>query len=197
MMNSKSSAFNTRYPSAIFLIISAILVACKPSTEVSYQRIEAKNGYSIEIISSMIPSNSLNSEASLQYVEEMRQLFIIVLDEEKEAINSVIAADEELADYYSQDLAGFSELIMDNFVFQMDVKQAEHFKDTTIQNHPAKTIRLSATLNDVEIFYSLAFIEGERNYYQIWSWTHNESVSENLPLMEHMLFSFKEDKENM
>lgn len=178
----------------ILPFFSLLFFSCEAETEIAFERVKVKQGYSLEVTNSMIPSKSLNAEASLQYFDESRQLFVIVLDEEKEAINAVIAEDEELSDYYSQDLTGFSELVMDNFAYQMDVQQAEQFKDTIIQNYPTKTFRLVATLEDVEIFYSLAFVEGERNYYRIWTWTMNELVSENLDLMQHMLFSFKEER---
>ena len=63
-----------------FLFITLVLLSC--SKEEEFKKIEVKN-YALQLPSYLSKTNDLNEDASLQYQNPFRELYIIVIDESK------------------------------------------------------------------------------------------------------------------
>lgn len=190
MLIFKLFTMNIKFLSLFF--IALLFSSCNSNEDVTFERVSSRNGYAIDVLSSMEPSTSLNDEASLQFFDQKRQLFMIVLDEDKQEMNDAFEENEELLDYYSVDFEGYASFLLDNFAYSMEIKREVEIKDTTINNRPAKLIGLVSELEGTDIFYSLAFVDGVEKYYQIWTWTYASLEKEHTPLMNKIALSFKE-----
>lgn len=183
--------FRSYLPLPLIILIISLVLSCEQK-EVSYERASSTNGYTLEVLTTMDPSTSLNDEASLQFFDESRQLFLIVLDEGKEEMDEALDVNAELSEYYTSDFDGYTDFLLDNFAYMMVVKTRSEMKNTSIFGLSAKTIDLVCELDGTDILYSLAFIEGKEKYYQIWTWTYANKERKNQPLMYHIINSFQE-----
>jgi hypothetical protein len=183
--------FRIYLPLPLLILFVSFFIGCEEK-ETFYDRVSSRKGYSLEILTTMDPSTSLNDEASLQFFDESRQLFLIVLDEGKEEMDEALDVNAELSEYYTSDFDGYTDFLLDNFAYMMEVKTRSEMKNTSISGLSAKTIDLVCELDGTDILYSLAFIEGKEKYYQIWTWTYANKERKNQPLMYHIINSFQE-----
>lgn len=173
----------------VFLII-IFITACKP--EDPDQLVTIDNKYSISLPAFMIKSKTtLNEDASLEYVNRWKEFYIIVIDELKSEVHKAIV-DNELTDKYSEDLEGYTNLLLDNLEQSVVISEKSDMVDTEINGMPAKLITLKARVERMDIFYSYAFIQGKERYYQIMAWTLQEKESEHKDKMNKIMHTFKE-----
>ena len=66
------------------------------------------------------------------------------------------------------------------------------FFDVDINGLPAKYVEFNGKFSDIDIYYSLTVIEGEKNFYQISSWTLTSMESRNKEKIDEIKFTFKE-----
>ena len=57
---------------------------------------------------------------------------------------------------------------------------------------PAKLLSISGRIEGVDVYYSLAFIEGKERYYQIMAWTLLNKESKYKAQMNKIMYSLKE-----
>ena len=147
----------------------------------------------MELPKSMIKSKRLNDSASLQYENGAEELYVIVLDESKKSIHDVIASNG-IQDLYSNDIEGYSKLIMDGLKTAIKKSKTTNLKKEIINSNKSITAELSATVDNLKVYYSLAYIEGKDTYYQIMSWTLSNKKELNKEKINKMIHSFKEIK---
>ena len=172
----------------LFLTILFITSCQSGDTE---KLVTIENKYSISIPSFLITTNALNEEASLQYLNARKEFYVIVLDEPKSEMYKALV-DNDLTDTYSNDLEGYSDLILDNYEQSISISHMSNIVDTFINNMPARLLTINGQVEGVDIFYSLAFIQGKERYYQIMVWTSSSKESEYKDKMNKILYSFKE-----
>ena len=172
----------------LFLTILFITSCQSGDTE---KLVTIENKYSISIPSFLITTNALNEEASLQYLNARKEFYVIVLDEPKSEMYKALV-DNDLTDTYSNDLEGYSDLILDNYKQSISISHMSNIVDTFINNMPARLLTINGQVEGVDILYSLAFIQGKERYYQIMVWTSSSKESEYKDKMNKILYSFKE-----
>ena len=172
-----------------FILLAFFIVSCQ-NTEPHYLTVK-KDIYKIDIPEHMEESDKLNSEASLQYQNLFKELYIIILDEPKKDFNELIS-DDYYADKYSTDVKGYTDFVLDNYYYETEV--------TTTDPEAVKINGLDAFTHNMEerntagydIFFKVAYIEGRNNYYRVMVWTLSEYKEEYRETMERMINSFKE-----
>lgn len=148
-------------------------------------------GYSLKVPESMTRTTSLNDEASLQYQDLMKELFIITINEPKSQLQEAID-DNDLYDQYTYDLKGYYELIITNFKSSFSLEKLPAPTDTTINGLPAKVVELEGDVDGDRIYCKLAFIEGKKHYYQVMAWTNADRKQALSKTIADMVGSFKE-----
>jgi len=177
---------------SLFLLL-LILFACKQ--DASTETITIKKLYSLEIPSFLSAANHLHEDASLQYQNIFKEFYTIVIDEPSKAFDDMIVNEPSLVDYYTPNLEGYSNLIVDNMKVIVEDGTFSEFTQTKINGNDARTISLSGTVEDIKVFYHLTFIKGRKQYYQIVNWTELKRKEDHLKLMENISASFKELKQ--
>ncbi len=173
-----------------FTIVSILfLVACQPTD--SEQTITIDNKYSLTLPSFLTKVNNLNEDASLQYQHAWKEFYVIVIDETKSEVQAALEQNN-LTETYSNDIDGYSNLLMDGFEQVISVSSKSSIVDTTIFKLPAKFLTINGNVEGIDAFYSLAFIEGKNRYYQIMAWTLASKKYQYQEKMQKMIYTFKE-----
>lgn len=171
------------------LFLSIVLISCKKETK--YEVITTANTYSIEIPTYLRKTNNLNEDASLQYMNMIKELYVMVINEPiSEFEESLIV--NNLQDSYSKDLKGYSSILIHTFENETSSNEIINQKDTIINNLPAIVYKKTATVDGVEVYYHFAYLQGKENFYQVFTWTLAEEEKTHNKVMEKMLYSFKE-----
>lgn len=176
---------------SIILLLSVLFISsCQFLKKEKVVTVEDK--YSISLPGFLVEAGiTLNEEASLEYMNAFMEFYVMVIDEPKSSIEKVLI-DYELADLYPNNLKGYSELILDGLKQAVIVSQESDVVDTVINGLPARLLTINGTVEGIDIFYSLAYIEGKERYYQIFTWTLSEKETEYRDKMSKILYSFKE-----
>lgn len=173
----------------LFISLAWLVVSCG---EEGTQTIKIGGLYAIDVPASMDKTTELNEQASLQYQNTIDELYIIVIDESKSQLDLALEQNS-LYDQYTSDLDGYSRLITDNMKSALSSNDSiPQPKTMKINGLEAKLFSFEGTTSGVDIFWELAFVEGNNRYYQIMAWTLAEDRDEHDAKMMAMLNSFRE-----
>jgi hypothetical protein len=95
-------------------------------------------------------------------------------------------------DKYSNDIKGYSELLLVGFEQSISISHKSDMVDTLINKLPARVLTINGRAEGIDAFYSFAFIEGKERYYQIMTWTLSSKEYEYKDKMSKILYSLKE-----
>lgn len=173
----------------VFLLVTFFgLISCDQTT--TYETVTVDN-YSLEIPSYLSKADGLLEEASFQYQNLFKELYIIAIDENKNEVHNSIL-DNGLEDTYSTNFKGYVELLSDDREQDESINMKNQSqKDTVINGREAKILKFEAKVEGYNIFYAIAYINGVDNYYQITTWTLQSKRKEHEQVMDKMLATFK------
>lgn len=174
-----------------FLIPTLLfLISCQSNDKEKIVTID--NKYSISLPSFLVKANTtLNEDASLQYLHTWKEFYVVVIDESKAEVQKALQ-DYSLTDTYSNDINGYSDLILKNFERSISTYQMSEITDTTINDNPARILTTKGSSEGIDAYYSIAFIQGKKRYYQVLVWTLSNKESEYKDKMKKIIFSLKE-----
>ena len=181
----------------IFIAILAISSCQSSQTEQTpaaanqWQTVKVGNKYSLSLPSYLSKTTQLLEGASLQYMNTVKEFYVIVLEESRADVHKAIS-DNDLTSTYSLNLKGYADLLCDGMESKMENFKKTKITDTTINNLPAKLTTITGKVSDIDIFYSLAMIQGKTHYYQILSWTLANRANTHKGDMTKIFLSFKE-----
>lgn len=164
-----------------------IFYSCQQET--TYNRQDVDSLYAIQTAHYMEKTNELNENASLQFQDTYREIYLIVLHEEKGL--------EELTleEYYKFTKDKLEENGLQNLKFsepktmQIDsnkVMQAEFTGTFSFEDKEEKETK------EIGVFYLFQVIESPTYFYQIYAWTKMEQREKYEKDMQKMLDSFEE-----
>ena len=155
------------------------------------QLVTVSNKYSLSIPAFLTRVSNLNEDASLQYQHAWKEFYVIAIDEPKEEMQKALD-ENDLTTIYTNDIDGYSKLILVVFKESLSSPNQSELIDTTINQMPARLTTLSGTVDGINAFYSIGIYEGEENYYQVLSWTLSSKKHTYQNKMKKVLYSFKE-----
>ena len=162
--------------------------------EVEMENVEINGLYSMDVPEHMTASLTMNDDASLQYMNETRNEYVIVIDEDKEEFKTIFQA----LGMYDDDLSLIENYAISQESFTMEaatsVLDEEDIEKIKIGRYPARRKNFDAKVAGVlvPIAYSLAFIEGEDNLYMIMAWTSKSKRDDYEETVSKMFKSFRE-----
>ena len=177
----------------LILSLAIVLFACKQDS--TTQTITIKKRYSLDLPNFLSVANHLHEDASLQYQNIFKEFYTIVIDEPSKDFDEMIVNEPSLSDYYTANLEGYSNLIVDNMKVTVEDGTFSEFTKTKINGNEARTISLEGTVEGIKVFYHLTFIKGKKQYYQIVNWTELKRKEDHLQFMENISASFQELKQ--
>ena len=172
---------------SILSFLCLFLASCSENSELQQVRID--NLYVVSIPSFLYAVKDLNSDASLQYMNETREYYVLVIHEDKAEFHESIR-DTELMETYAPNIDGYANLLIDSFGYNANVKSKTKVSETQINDMPARLVNMHASFDGVDVFCSLAYLEGKENYYQVFAWTlraNEKQYKESLNGIAHSL----------
>ncbi|HET6990781.1 MAG TPA: hypothetical protein VFJ43_05630 [Bacteroidia bacterium] len=154
--------------------------------------------YSMNIPKHMTSTTELNDEASLQYQDAAKELYVICIDEAKTDFIKTFS-DPDLDSKFSKyddkltPEKNYRMIQMEIMKGKMSVKSEPTVKKAVINGLDAEIVDFTANVEGInyDIYYKLAFIEGTKNMYMLMTWTLDSSKNENMDEMDQMINSFK------
>lgn len=175
----------------LFILTILLLQSCSSSDE--EQLVTVGNKYSLSIPGFLTKVSNLNDDASLQYQHAWKEFYVIAIDEPKQEMQKALD-ENNLTNIYSNDIDGYSKLMLDVFKESLSSPYQSELIDTTINHMPARLTTLSGTVEGIDAFYSIGIYEGKENYYQVLSWTLSSKKYNYQNKMNKILYSLKEIK---
>lgn len=155
------------------------------------QQVRVDDLYMVSIPSFLYSVNDLNSDASLQYMNEAREYYVLVIHEDKAEFHESIY-DTELIEMYAPNIDGYANLLIDSFGYNANVKSKTKVTETQINDMPARLVNMQASFDGVDVFCSLAYLEGKENYYQVFAWTLQSNEKEFKSSLNDIAHSLRE-----
>ncbi|MGJ8593152.1 MAG: hypothetical protein ACSHXF_11420 [Aquaticitalea sp.] len=176
------------------LFVFAFLV-CGCASEEGEQTVTIDNRYSLTIPKFLSEGTDLHDDASLQYQHIFKEFYVVVIDEPKDEMHSVLELND-LTDIYSKDIDGYAKLIFDSvYESLLDPVQTD-VVETTVNGMAARLSTLVGMADDISIFYDYGVYESEDRYYQVIAWTLSDQQSKYQSQMDAILHSLKELNSN-
>lgn len=171
------------------LPVFLILVACGPQK--GNETVVINDLYSMEIPNALNPTTDLNEDASLQYQNVFKELYVIVIDETASEFKDALV-ENGIDSLYTNDLYGYSDLLMTGVNMELGNGRSPEFVDKNINGLEARVVDLDAVYDGLDIFYKFAFFQGKEHYYQIMTWCLAERKYVHQQDMDDMINSFRE-----
>lgn len=160
----------------------------------SFEEVKVNGLYSMKVPDYLSQGYDLNSEASLQYQNVVKEVYVIVIDEPKQDFIDVFMS---LGDYDSTKSAcdNYAEAQMESIEGNMSaVTSKSTLRKTKLNGCDARLCDVSGTQSGIDdaMGFTVAFIEGKETLYMIMTWTYDKSKSDYQEDMDKMINSFKE-----
>ena len=185
---------------ALLLVYLAIFWSCDPIAhsidkkesleKEDYKVISTSNLYEIQVPKYMKEMKSLHEEASLRYANIFKEVYILVLEENKQnfidnlSVYGLYDKEKSVLDNYEEiQLASFKETIEDIKIVPKGNIQ--------INDLEARQSLMNGKVEDIKISYLLTVIEGNENIYMLMSWTLPSRMKKYKNTFEYMHNSFQ------
>jgi hypothetical protein len=190
---------------ALLALVSFTISGCsnKPKTEEdrntlkaddSFQEVKIDGLYSMKLPDYLEVGYDLNSEASLQYQNIEKEVYVIVIDEPKQDFIDVFMT---LGDYDSTRSAvdNYADAQMESIEGNMEtVSSKSALRKTKLNGSEARVADVAGTQAGITdaMGFTVAFVEGKETLYMIMTWTFEKDKVKYQDDMDMMINSFKE-----
>jgi len=167
-----------------FFLSGCITVTNKNAEETTFKEIKINDLYSVQLPAYLKPSvNMLNDEASLQYSNNERSFYVIVIDEVRAnlAINNKAITLVEFFETSTANIVGSLTNVQSSNPEHIKVNGMDAYKITIIGKH-----------DQLIMVYKCYIIESIGHFYQLYCWTVADLLANNEKDMDTVLNSFKE-----
>ncbi len=144
-----------------------------------FKEVGIEDQFLIRVPDYMAPTTQINPSASLVYGSHRKEVFVMVIEDSKAMLQT--------------QSPGFS---LDAY-YQLVVSRFEALNPTqpranNIHNLRAIQITARGSINETNLIYHIAVLEGHDRFYQIVSWAREEDAFEYEPMLKQMIGSFRE-----
>ncbi|GGI57522.1 hypothetical protein GCM10011444_18310 [Winogradskyella haliclonae] len=144
--------------------------ASETTSEGAYKTVTIDNLYQLDVPKYMKDMPSLHPDASLEYANIYKETYSVVIHEDKQYFVDVFKEIDEYNDSLS---------VLENYTIVQKKSLKESLIKPRIQDYglseingiPARQIKVFGTVEGIDAFYIIAFVEGKDNLYMIMNWT--------------------------
>lgn len=170
------------------------LEADESFAEVKIDDLDGNPLYSMKLPDYLTAGDDLNDEASLQYQNIYKEVYVIVIDEPKQDFIDVFMS---LDDYDStkSPVENYTEAQMESIEGNMStVTSKSTVRKTKLGGCDARIADVAGTQEGIDdaMGFTVAFVEGKETLYMIMTWTFEKTKAEYQEDMDKMINSFKE-----
>ena len=174
--------------SALLILVFIAFNSCVKETV--FNEVKVNGQFSVLIPEYLTPSAGLHQQASLQYQNEEKEIYVLVIDESK-ADMQAYDLDYDIETYYKNIVSTpFTEKIKNGKVSIPGMQE--------INGNKALIAEITGILNGIDVYYKLAVIETNKRFYQVLTWTRldrKENYEKDLLKIIESLREVKEEEE--
>ena len=148
--------------------------------------------YQVALPDYMSPGTELSEDASLQYQNLFKELYVVVVHEPwrefKESFQNLYQYNDSL-----NVLDNYTEVQYESVVEGLNITSEVIRKSVKINGLPARIIQFDAEVDDIDvpITYYYTILQGPTNMYLMLSWTLQSRKKTYQPILEKMARSFE------
>jgi len=173
---------------SIILIIGVLISAFTVPT--NWETKKVNKLYSINIPDYLNDTDDLNSEASLQCENIDKEMYLIVIDEDKkefiDAVNELLEdtqfTEDEILDVYAY---------LQFTTFASDDDFDNNLEYLEINGRKARQLDIVSSFDEYDVFYKMACYESKNHLYFLVSWTTYENKNIYNPDLQNVINSFR------
>jgi len=155
-----------------------------------FDLVRINNEYSMELPSFMEVSDDLNDDASLQYQNIFKEVYVIVIDESKEEFKEVFIDLGDYDDSVSM-VKNYKDIQLSFLKEAVEVNSVTELESSIINGLPFEIVEVDGKSEDVEVVYNIAYVDGKDKVYMIMAWTEKRRNEKNKALFQKIIKSFK------
>ncbi len=148
-----------------------------------FSEIKADKLFSIEVADYLTKTDSLSPNASLQYRNKDKGIFLLVISESKDTMQHY---------GYAYSLLKYFHAVTDELKAKLNPGVLGNFFETKINGQKAMLGSVKGTANGTEVYYRLAIVETRSHFYQVLAGIVAEEKSRYEEEMDRMINSFRE-----
>lgn len=147
----------------------------------------------MEIPENWMPITGVNAnpEASLQMGNMFAETYAMVLSENKSDFNSFAAGNPLMSEEFS--LEDYTDLILSNMTAPGSGMTHTPQQSTTLNGMPAYSFKINGSFDGNPVVFTGMTVDGKRHYHQVLCWTLANREEANMPKLNQVLQSFKEN----
>ena len=159
-------------------------------SESNFSLIDIDNDYQVLIPKYMKPMPNLNDEASLQYANIFKEIYTIVINENKQEFIETFKSLGEYNDSLPpiENYKNVQKQMLDEAIANVKFRD---YGLTEINTYPARQFKMEGEIDGLDFFYLVGFIEGDENIYMLMNWTLKDRKSRYENIFEYINGSFK------
>ena len=156
------------------------------------QIVEINNDYSLALPNFLSETDSLNPNASLQYQNLDKELFVIVIEEDRQEFTRKII-ENKAEEVYPPNLKGYTDIVYHSIGETIKISAKTDIIDLEINGLAAKNFTIQGQTQDrISVYYSFTLVKGKEKYYQIAQWTAKNQKALFEKQMTEIAASFKQ-----
>ena len=175
------------------LVFSLALLFVSCASEEGVQTVTVDNLYSLTMPAFLSEGEDLNEDASLQYYHMFKEFYVVVIDESKAELNSIME-ESGLTEYTNINVDDYTELVGSSLYESMSDGDQSDFTEHTVNGMPARFSTLDGTIDGVDIYYEYGVYEGADTWYQVIVWTLSDRQDKYKDQMKAILKTLKEER---
>jgi hypothetical protein len=182
-------------------IISVFLISClnfkneEPESinRQDFKPVKISNEFILSVPKYMKEAKNLNEAASLQYQNIYKEVYVIVIDEDKQTFIDTFTDLEEY-DSTKTPVENYRVVQMKSLVENVNVSQQTKPVALKINTLDAQQVQFDGNVEDLnnEISYFLTFLEGKDKMYMIMAWTLKDRKEKYSKMFETVAGTFKQ-----
>lgn len=175
----------------VITLIAAIAISCAKQEKT--ERISFQDQFSIELPADLKKTTGLSDGAVLQYSNAQKELYVVVLQENKSELAKLINQNIAETEKSELNLKKYAALCFETLKNQSQSIHNFETRNTAINGLNAEYADFTASVSGVDIYYNYAILEGAENYYQLLVWTVLQQKNMNEDVMQQIITSFVEE----
>ena len=151
--------------------------------KVNFDEKEVGHVYHVSIPSYMTKTNSLNTAASLQYLNAAKETYVIVIEDSKEQLLDAGIPFNGPTDFFEHFESSFAD--QSSTVSPID--------ELKINGNPAVQVEITKPFGDYKVCYLVTVIESESHFYKMLAWTIEDYKERYMADFKKIAESLRED----
>ncbi|MEM9982768.1 MAG: hypothetical protein AAF734_09735 [Bacteroidota bacterium] len=176
----------------VYLLLCLLGSACDTAYN-DFESVQVEERYEIALPTHMEAVNDLNREASLQYQNASKEMYIIIIDE---PLEDLIDTFTQLGEYDKElsEVENYRNIQLGFLKEDMNVVEKGKPRTLEVNGLQAELVHLEGAISDTneQIAYLAGFLTSNTRAYMIMAWTLENNKEKHMDTFEQMIRSFKE-----